>query len=54
MEIQVGDTVMLKSGGPKMTVKTVLDGVVTVEWYDAETGYQTKDDLELGELVKVD
>ena len=36
---KAGDVVMVKSGGPKMTVGTVkADGRVICEWFDEKTG----------------
>jgi uncharacterized protein YodC (DUF2158 family) len=32
----VGDVVRLKSGGPAMTVKTVMDNLVVCVWFTAE------------------
>jgi len=34
-EFKVGDVVMLKSGGPRMTVTAVKDGFATVTWANA-------------------
>lgn len=32
-KFKIGDIVQLKSGGPKMTVTTVLDEVVRTAWF---------------------
>lgn len=34
MDFKEGDTVMLKSGGPRMTVEEVGDGYVACVWFD--------------------
>jgi uncharacterized protein YodC (DUF2158 family) len=34
MTFQAGDTVRVKSGGPKMTVESVQDTAVTTVWFD--------------------
>jgi uncharacterized protein YodC (DUF2158 family) len=36
MEIRVGDIVVLKSGGPKMTVEKVGNGVFVCKWFDGD------------------
>jgi uncharacterized protein YodC (DUF2158 family) len=33
-EFKVGDVVMLKSGGPKMTVTEIANGMAGVAWFD--------------------
>ena len=35
-EIKAGDEVVLKSGGPVMTVETAGQGRVSCSWFDAE------------------
>jgi uncharacterized protein YodC (DUF2158 family) len=32
-EFKIGDVVQLKSGGPKVTVTNVLEGVVHTSWF---------------------
>lgn len=38
MEIQIGDTVYLRSGSPRMTVVNVDDAHLTVRWIVFESG----------------
>lgn len=36
-DLEVGDTVMLKSGGPRMTVSRILNrGRVRCDWFDGQ------------------
>ena len=37
---QIGATVRLKSGSPKMTVTAVQDGHVEVQWFEGEVAKQ--------------
>jgi uncharacterized protein YodC (DUF2158 family) len=52
IELRVGDVVMLKSGGPLMTVKEVMPGGdVLCVWFDGPDRYGSvfkQDDLRLG------
>lgn len=41
-EIKAGDIVVLKSGGPKMTVAWVEEGDALCEWFDAKNESKTK------------
>ncbi len=34
LKLVVGDTVWLKSGSPKMTVREVEDGQITCDWFN--------------------
>ncbi|MDD3798428.1 MAG: DUF2158 domain-containing protein [Novosphingobium sp.] len=36
MEIEIGSVVMLKSGGPAMTVKSTFGATVTCVWQDSD------------------
>lgn len=34
MSIEIGDIVILKSGGPRMTVHVIYEGEVDCDWFD--------------------
>jgi uncharacterized protein YodC (DUF2158 family) len=38
-QIGLGDTVMLKSGGPIMTVSDVENDMARCEWFDSSTAF---------------
>ena len=40
-EIQVGEVVYLKSGGPKLTVERIESGAVDCIWFNEKTFYNT-------------
>ena len=40
--LSVGDTVRLKSGGPRMTVIAISDTHATVKWHDEATHMHTE------------
>lgn len=41
MAFKIGDTVALKSGGPRMTVAGAAEDGVTCTWFDAKNELQT-------------
>jgi uncharacterized protein YodC (DUF2158 family) len=41
-EIKAGDVVILKSGGPRMTVHSLERNMATCEWFDAKGAAQLK------------
>ena len=52
-EIKVGDLVMLKSGGPVMTVVSVKDEKCFCEWFNTETSiFVEKANFPMPALVK--
>ena len=42
MQLEEGDVVQLKSGGPKMTVSRLNDGEVWCVWFDKDNAPQTR------------
>lgn len=40
MEFQVGDVVQLKSGGPRMTVEAVDEGLVDCVWFEKQKAHR--------------
>jgi uncharacterized protein YodC (DUF2158 family) len=37
LEFSIGALVQLKSGGPNLTIRTIKEGEITVEWFEGET-----------------
>lgn len=37
MSLQLGNTVQLKSGGPKMTVSEIMGTQIKVQWFEGTT-----------------
>jgi uncharacterized protein YodC (DUF2158 family) len=37
---QIGATVRLKSGGPRMTVTAIIDGHIEAQWFEADGAKQ--------------
>lgn len=52
LDIKIGDIVVLKSGGPKMTVETIKGDQANVVYYDTDNKAIIKTRLMVSSLVK--